>query len=92
MGQSGSPASNLVYDLVSIQFHALKGAQVYDQYLKDAKGNTQVTEFIERVRDEDARRAQTCHELLEAITKTGGIGGEAYPDDRKQTSKQATGV
>lgn len=86
---NGTPASNLVYDLVSIQFHALKGAQVYDQYLKDAKGNDKVASFIEQVKAEDAKRAQTCHELLTEITKDGGIGADAYPSgsETKQTSK-----
>ncbi|MDQ1686172.1 MAG: hypothetical protein QOC82_2909 [Frankiaceae bacterium] len=92
MGQSGSPASNLVYDLVSIQFHALKGAQVYDQYLQDASGNDKVAKFIEQVKNEDAKRAQTCHELLTELTKDGGIGADAYPSDTQQTTKQGTTV
>jgi len=89
MGQSGSPASNLVYDLVSIQYHALKGAQVYDQFLTDAQGNDKVAKFIEQVKTEDAKRAQTCHELLTEITKDGGLGADAYPTDTdtKQTAK-----
>ena len=86
MGQSGSPASNLVYDLVAIQYHALKGAQVYDQYLKDASGNDQAKKFIEQVKNEDAKRAQTCHEILAELTKDGGIS--AYPTET--ASKQTT--
>ena len=82
MGKSGSPASNLVYDLVSIQYHALKGAQVYDQFLKDAEDDKDARKFIEQVRDEDAKRAQTCHELLTKITKDG-LGGDAYPSETK---------
>ena len=74
MGSAHTPADDLVYDLVSIQYHALKGAQVYDQYLQDAKGHAQVEEFIAQVRDEDARRAQRCHELLVEVTKGDGIG------------------
>jgi hypothetical protein len=73
-GHNGSPASDLVYDLVSIQYHALKGAQVYDRYLKDAQGHEDVARFIEQVREEDARRAVRCHELLVGLTKHGGIG------------------
>ena len=30
--------SNLFYDLVSIQYHALKGQEVYGRYIKDAQG------------------------------------------------------
>jgi len=73
-GHNGSPASDLVYDLVSIQYHALKGAQAYDKYLKDAQDNSDAARFIEQVRDEDARRAVRCHELLVGLTKQGGIG------------------
>ena len=66
-------ASNVVYDLVSIQYHALKGAQVYDQFLKDASDNADVRKFIEQVKEEDTRRAQQAHELLAKLTKEGGI-------------------
>jgi hypothetical protein len=70
-------ASDIVYDLVSIQYHALKGAQVYDQFLSDAGDNGDVKKFIEQVKNEDAKRAQTCHELLTKLTKDGGISAAA---------------
>jgi cell division protein FtsB len=73
MGQGGSPASNLVYDLVAIQYHALKGAQVYEQYLQDAQGDADAKQFIEQVRDEDAKRAEKAHDLLAKLTKDSGI-------------------
>jgi hypothetical protein len=69
-----TPADDLVYDLVSIQYHALKGAQVYGQYLKDAAGHEDVRQFIEEVRSQDAQRAVRCHELLVELTKSGGLG------------------
>lgn len=68
---AGTGASDVVYDLVSIQYHALKGAQVYDQFLKDASDNDDVKKFIEEVKEQDAKRAQTCHELLAKLTKDG---------------------
>ena len=77
MGQGNSPASNLVYDLVSIQYHALKGAQVYDQFLKDAQGSDEAKKFIEQVKNEDSKRAQQAHELLVKLTKDGGISAAA---------------
>jgi hypothetical protein len=70
-GQSGTPASDLVYDLVSIQYHALQGAQTYQKYLEDARGNEEVAKFIEQVREEDSRRAVRCHELLVGLTRHG---------------------
>jgi len=73
----GQGASNIVYDLVSIQYHALKGAQVYDQFLKDAKDNDDVRKFIEQVKNDDSKRAQQAHELLAKLTKDGGISAAA---------------
>jgi hypothetical protein len=51
----------------------LKGAQVYEQFLNDAGGNDEVKKFIQQVKDEDAKRARTCHQLLAKLTKDGGI-------------------
>jgi hypothetical protein len=68
---AGTGASDIVYDLVSIQYHALKGAQVYDQFLQDASGNDDVKQFIEQVKEQDSQRAQKAHELLAKITKDG---------------------
>lgn len=69
-------ADDIVYDLISIQYHALKGAEVYDKYLDDAHSSehSQVTEFIEQCKRQDEERAQTCHELLKDLTSEGGIG------------------
>jgi hypothetical protein len=56
---------------VSIQYHALKGAQLYTQYLEDVRGHHDVEEFIRRVQREDAERAARCHDLLSQYTKQG---------------------
>jgi hypothetical protein len=75
MGSEHTPADDIVYDLVSIQYHALKGAEVYDKYIEDAHEHDDVVEFIKQVKEEDANRAVRCHELLGDITKAkGGIG------------------
>jgi hypothetical protein len=75
MAESHSPADDIVYDLVSIQYHALKGATVYAKYAADAEGHDDVLDFIEQVRQEDARRAERAHELLGKLTaQRGGIG------------------
>jgi hypothetical protein len=68
---AGTGTSDIVYDLVSIQYHALKGAQVYEQFLGDATGNDEVRKFIEEVKEQDMKRAQKCHELLAKLTKDG---------------------
>ena len=75
MGSSHSPADDVVYDLVSIQYHALQAAQLYDQYAKDAEGHDDVQAFFQECQQQDAQRAVRCHELLRDLTKDSGLGG-----------------
>ncbi|MDQ3640415.1 MAG: hypothetical protein M3450_02805 [Actinomycetota bacterium] len=75
MGSSHSPADDVVYDLVSIQYHALQAAQAYDKYARDAEDHDDVVQFIRQCREQDAQRAVRCHELLRELTKDHGLGG-----------------
>ena len=34
-----SPADDIVYNLVSVQYHALTATQAYDSYIEDADGH-----------------------------------------------------
>ena len=74
MTTSHTPADDVVYDLVSIQYHALKATQLYAQYLEDAAGHPEVEEFLRQVQQQDADRAERCHDLLRQLTKDHGIG------------------
>jgi hypothetical protein len=74
MGSAHTPADDIVYNLVSIQYHALQGGQTYGQYLEDAEGHPEVQEFIRQIIEEDGRRAERCHQLLKDLTKDHGIG------------------
>ena len=74
MGSQHTPADDIVYDLISIQYHALQGAQTYAKYVEDAEGHPEVQEFIRQVQQQDGERAERCHELLRDLTKDHGIG------------------
>lgn len=74
MGSAHTLADDVVYDLVSIQYHALKAAQTYAKYLEDAKGHADVEEFLREVQQQDVQRAERCHALLRDLTKEHGIG------------------
>lgn len=81
--------SNLFYDLVSVQYHALKGQEVYSRYIKDAQGQEDIVRFFEQVRDDDIRRAEQCHEFLTRISGGGGTG-EPYPNEGTTTGQRQT--
>lgn len=74
MGSAHTPADDIVYDLISVQYHALKAAQHVDKFQQDAEGHPEVQEFFREVHEQDARRAQRAHELLRDLTKDHGIG------------------
>ncbi len=74
MAGQHSPADDIVYNLVSVQYHALQAAQTYAKYLEDAEGHPEVQEFLREIQEQDGRRAQRCHALLRDLTKEHGIG------------------
>jgi len=94
MGQT-NVTSNLFYDLVSIQYHALKGQEVYSKFIQDAQGKQEIVQFFEQVRQQDIERAERCHQLLTQLsgataggtggTGTGGGTAEPYPTDQQGT-------
>lgn len=61
---------DVTFDLVSVQYHALKAGHDYGQYVRDARnaGQDEIASFFERVMEEDSRRAQQCHEFLGQLT------------------------
>jgi hypothetical protein len=74
MGSKHSPADDIVYNLISIQYHALKAADLYDTYLQDADPqHEEVGEFIRECQRHDAWRGERAHELLRDLTKEHGL-------------------
>lgn len=55
-----------VYGVVSILYHALQGAQAYDQYIGDARraGDGELEEFFRSCRSEEHARAERAKGLL----------------------------
>jgi len=63
-GRTGT--SDLDYNLVSILYHALQGAETYDQYIQDAQqdGDQDLAGFFREVQQENKRRADRAKQLL----------------------------
>jgi hypothetical protein len=70
MATTHDVTENIVYDLVSIQYHALQAVNSYQSYLDDAHSaeHGTVTQFIEECKQQDLGRARRCHELLVELT------------------------
>jgi hypothetical protein len=88
MGGTDIVTSDLFYDLVSIQYHALKGQDLYERFARDAEGRQDIAQFFEEVRRQDVERAQRCHALLAGLS---GGGGEPYPTERATSGRTSGG-
>ena len=64
--QMATGTSDCTYNLVSVLDHSLKGAQVYDQYVKDAEqeGNQELASFFREVQEEDRKHSDRAKKLL----------------------------
>ncbi|KYF71108.1 hypothetical protein [Sorangium cellulosum] len=69
-GQQGRSESSVVpdkdYNLVSVLYHALQGAETYAQYVQDAQkqGDQELATFFGEVRQEELRLAERAKHLL----------------------------
>lgn len=59
------------YNLISIAYHALQGAETYDQYVRDAEGSgdSDLAQFFRDVKEEERRRADRAKKLLASRLK-----------------------
>ena len=63
--ESRTGLSNEVYDLASVLYHALQGAQTYDKYMQDAGSNQALAQFFRNAKQQDEQRAQEALRLLD---------------------------
>ncbi|GGI08638.1 acyl carrier protein [Egicoccus halophilus] len=71
--------ADVTYDLISVQYHALKAGHDYGQYVRDAKnaGLDDLASFFEQVMEEDSERAKRCHEFLKELMTSDDDAGPA---------------
>jgi rubrerythrin len=67
---------DVTYDLVSVQYHALKAGHDYGQYVRDAEnaGMQEIAEFFRQTMKEDSARAARCHELMKRVSGSDQAG------------------
>ena len=63
-GKTGT--DNDTYNLISILYHMLQGAETYDRYRLDAEqsGDDELAGFIREVQEDDRKRAERAKKLL----------------------------
>ncbi|MFC8366809.1 MULTISPECIES: acyl carrier protein [unclassified Streptomyces] len=68
--------SDVVYDLISVQYHSLKAGHDYGQYVRDAENADQkeIADFFREVMEQDSERAARCHRYLARLSGTEKAG------------------
>jgi rubrerythrin len=64
MGQTGTP--DPIYDLISVAYHALQGAETYEQYARDAQqqGDQEAADYFRRTQQQCNQSADEAQQLL----------------------------
>ena len=64
---------DVTYDLVSVLYHSLQGAETYEFFESDAEeaGDEELVTFFREVREEEQRRADRAKALLVARLQKG---------------------
>jgi len=66
--KANTGTQDTLYNLLSIVYHALQGAETYEIYINDAEqsGDTELAQFFRDVRDENVKRAERGKQLIVA--------------------------
>lgn len=74
MSTEHNVTDDIVYDMISIQYHAMKAGDVYDSYLQDAHDHDDVITFINQCKEQDAARIQQSHDLIKGLMQSKHVG------------------
>jgi hypothetical protein len=75
--------SDDLYGVVSVLYHALQGAETYDEYADDAReaGDSELVTFFEECREEELRRAERAKALLADRLEPSGAAEDEDEDE-----------
>jgi hypothetical protein len=69
---SGTGTKDATYNLVSVLYHALQGAETYAQYASDAGSDQDLANFFREVQQQEQQRADRAKQLLAQRLQKGG--------------------
>ena len=64
--------SNPTYNLVSVLYHALQGAENYEKYASDAGSDQDLANFFKEIQQQEKQRADRAKQLLATRLQQGG--------------------
>jgi rubrerythrin len=64
--------NDATYNLVSVLYHALQGADLYEKYAQDAGSDQDLANFFREVQEQEKMRAFHAKQLLSKRLQQGG--------------------
>jgi len=64
MQNNDTGTSDSTYDLVSVLYHCLQGAEMYEVYAADAEGDEELARFFTEIAEQERQRAEQAKQLL----------------------------
>ena len=64
--------NNSTYNLVSVLYHALQGADLYEKYASDAGSDQDLVRFFREIQQQEKQRADRAKQLLATRLQQGG--------------------
>jgi len=77
--KANTGTQDTTYNLLSILYHALQGAETYEKYINDAEqnGDSELSQFFRDVRDQNVQRAERGKQLLAARLGQDQLQGQS---------------
>ena len=60
------------FNLISVLYHALQGAETYEKYASDAGSDQDLANFFREVQQQEKQRADRAKQLLATRLQQGG--------------------
>lgn len=89
-GQSSTGVRDSTYDLISVVYHALQGAETYQWYEQDAQSDQELAQFFRQMCEEEKSRAQKAKQLLLQRLQREAGGSQQPQGGGKQQSQVGT--
>src|SRR3954465_7028984 len=81
-GQGDFALHNLTHNIIPVRHEKSKGLEAFDKYLQDARGEEEIVEIFEQMRQDDQRHIQRLQEALRLQLGSGGeMGGEEIEEE-----------
>ena len=88
--QSQTGTRDGTYNIISVVYHALQGAETIEKYKQDASGDEELSSFLDETQNSYRQLADRGKQLLQGRLQSGGQGSSAFGFGQGQREQGAS--